>query len=118
MSNPNPDTSGLIPFQPGQSGNPAGAKKGTLHLSTHIQNLLNDEEFEANILDSKKGLIEYKGAPVKAIIQVAIKHALNGDQRWAEWLAKHGYGDKLDITTNGKELPTPIYSGNSVKDKD
>ena len=25
------------------------------------------------------------------------------------------YGDKLDMTTNGKDLPTPIYNGKSVK---
>ncbi len=25
------------------------------------------------------------------------------------------YGEKLDMTTNGKDLPTPIYSGNSLK---
>jgi len=24
------------------------------------------------------------------------------------------YGDKLDMTTNGKDLPTPIYGGKSV----
>lgn len=28
------------------------------------------------------------------------------------------YGDKLDMTTNGKDLPTPIYGGLSIKDKD
>lgn len=100
MPFPNKDTQ----FKPGQSGNPQGVPKGTKHLSTHIQDLLNDEEFETNILDSKVGIRAYKGAPVKAIIEVAIKHALNGDQRWAEWLAKHGYGDKLDITTGGDKL--------------
>lgn len=25
------------------------------------------------------------------------------------------YGDKVDMTTNGKDLPTPIYGGNSTK---
>ena len=33
----------LIPFQPGQSGNPAGPKKGTRHLSTILRTLLNEE---------------------------------------------------------------------------
>lgn len=28
------------------------------------------------------------------------------------------YGDKLDMTTNGKDLPQPIYGGLSVKDQD
>ncbi len=26
------------------------------------------------------------------------------------------YGDKIDMTTNGKELPTPIYGGNATKE--
>jgi hypothetical protein len=28
------------------------------------------------------------------------------------------YGDKLDVTSDGKALPQPIYGGLSVKDKD
>lgn len=87
-------------FQPGQSGNLAGKPKGTIHLSTHIQNLLNDESFEANILDSKVGVIEYKGTPIKAIIMVALRKAAAGDTKWAEWLAKYGYGQKLEIDQN------------------
>lgn len=47
MSNPNPPLENLKPFKPGQSGNPKGQAKGTIHLSTHIQNMLNDEDFDA-----------------------------------------------------------------------
>lgn len=82
------------------------AKKGSKHLSTHIQNMLNDDKFEAILLDSKKGTIEYKGAPIKAIIQVAIHKAIHDKdkgERWAEWLAKHGYGTKLNL-----EVEDPI----------
>lgn len=32
MANPNPDTSGLKPFQPGQSGNPGGKSAETIRL--------------------------------------------------------------------------------------
>lgn len=86
-------------WKPGQSGNPKGLPKGTLHLSTHIQNLLNDPEFEFIILGGKdKGkTISYKGAPVKAIIGVAIHKAMKGDVKWGEWLAKHGYGIKMQV---------------------
>lgn len=98
MANPNP----LPPpeehrWKPGQSGNPKGKPKGAKHLSTWIQELLNDEEFEARLLDAKVGYKDYKGAPIKAIIGVAITKAVNGDTRWAEWLAKHGYGTNLNI---------------------
>lgn len=92
---PNKDTQ----FQPGQSGNPDGLPKGTKQLSTWIQKLLNDEKFEFIILGGKeKGKqISYKGAPVKAIVGVAIHKAMKGDVKWAEWLAKHGYGSKIVV---------------------
>lgn len=115
MSNPNPNQDNLQKWQPGQSGNPNGAPKGTKHISTWIQDLANDEEFEANILDAKKGYVEYKGAPLKAIISVAITKAVNGDEKAREWLAKYGWKAQLDITTNDKDLPSPIYNGESVK---
>lgn len=89
-------------FKPGQSGNLEGKPKGIKHISTHIQEMLNDEEFEAILLDSKKGVIDYKGAPIKAIIAVAISKALHDKdkgQQWAEWLAKHGYGTKITVST-------------------
>lgn len=84
-------------YKPGESGNPSGKPVGTLSLATHIQKLLNDEKFEFIILGGKgKGkTISYKGAPIKAIIGVAIHKAMKGDQKWAEWLAKHGYGSKI-----------------------
>lgn len=91
-------------WKPGQTGNPAGKPKGTKHISTWIQDLANDEEFEANILDAKKGYIEYKGAPLKAIISVAITKAVNGDEKAREWLAKYGWKAQLDITTNDESL--------------
>lgn len=94
----------LKPFKPGQSGNPKGAKKGSIHLSTHIQNLMADDAFEANILDAKTGIKEYKGMPVIAIIQVAITKAVNGDEKAREWLAKYGWKTQLDITTNDESL--------------
>lgn len=89
----------LIPAKKGEVRNPKGKPKGTKHLSTWIQNMLNDEEFETIILDGKKGVIDYKGAPIKAIISVAIIKALNdkNGQQWAEWLAKHGYGNNVNV---------------------
>lgn len=100
----------LIPAKKGEVRNPNGKPKGTKHLSTWIQDLLNDESFEAELLDNK---LQYKGAPVKAIITVGIMKALEGDNRWAEWLAKHGYGEKLDITSKGERLEaSPIIISN------
>lgn len=83
-----------------------GAPKGTLHLSTHIQNALNDPDFELKLKD---GSI-LKEMPIKAIIKTAIAKSVSGDTRAMEWLGKHGYGVKteVDITTKGGSInPNP-----------
>lgn len=90
-------------------------KKGSKHLSTWIQDLLNDDEFEANILDAKKGMVEYKGAPVKAIVQVAVAKAINGDDKAREWLAKYGFGTKLELANNPDNPITPSADMDMVK---
>jgi hypothetical protein len=82
------------------------AKKGSKHINTYIQELMEDESFEANILDAKKGVREYKGAPIKAIVGVAIVKAVNGDAKAMDWLAKYGWAQKVetDVTTNGESI--------------
>lgn len=88
----------LIPAKKGEVRNPKGKPKGTKHIATWIQEMLNDEEFETTLLDSKTGLVEYKGAPLKAIIKVAIHKSIHDPKTgnaWAEWLGKHGWGNKL-----------------------
>lgn len=45
---------------------------------------------------------QFKGAPLKAIIIVAMQQAMQGDTKWAEWLAKYGYGQKLEIEHSGE----------------
>lgn len=74
-----------------------GKPKGTIHLSTHIQNALNDPDFKAHFIDSKGKKIEFKGLPIKAIIQTAVIKARAGDKQWADWLAQNGYGSKQTI---------------------
>lgn len=96
-------------FRPGKSGNPAGMKPGTKHIKTWIHQLLHDEEFTATI---RKGLTitEYKGAPIKAIIEAQIIRALDGDDKAFNLLAKYGYGSSLDLTTGGEALNNPYAS--------
>jgi len=75
-------------------------KAGSKHISTHIKEMLEDEDFE---LKMKDGSI-YKGRPMKAVIKTAIAKAMSGDMRAFDMLGKYGYGSKLDITSDGEKL--------------
>lgn len=85
-------------FKPGQSGNPAGKPKGTISLATRIQRMLNDEEFETYLSDPRDGFKHFKGAPAEAIIRTAMIKAIGGDTKSADWLAKYGYGTKIELS--------------------
>lgn len=100
----NPDAQ----FKPGESGNPAGKPKGAKHLSTWVQEMMNDENFELFLEDRREGFKRFEGAPVKAIVTTAIRRAAGGDQRWATWLKDSGWGSKVDVTSNGETLGVSI----------
>lgn len=87
----------LIPPKKGEVRNPKGKPKGTIHLSTHIQQMLNDEDFTASMVDSQGKQFSFKGHPVKAIIKTAIIKATQGDKQWADWIAQNGYGTKTIV---------------------
>jgi uncharacterized protein DUF5681 len=114
-NNPNA-VANLIPFKPGQSGNPKGLKPGTKHLTTWMQEMLEDENFEANILDPKIGLQAYKGAPIKAVIQVTLVKALAGDAKMMDLLYKYGWAAKseVDLTSNGESIQ--VYTPSKLPD--
>lgn len=96
----------LKPWPPGQSGNPQGKPKGTKHLSTYIQEMMDDPGFIIGAKD-KKNII---GKPIKAILGTLINKALSGDVRAFELLAKYGYGSKVDVTSDNAALPVPILT--------
>lgn len=106
----------LKPWKPGRSGNIAGKPKGTKHLSTWIRDMLNDESFVTLIRDHKLGYKEYKGAPMKAILEVLVMKSMQGDLKAFELLCRFGYGNKLDITSLDEKVGMPILAGLS-KDK-
>lgn len=105
----------LKPFKPGVDPRRGSKPKGAIHLSTHIQNMLNDEEFERLIPDQIEGYRKEKGAPIKAIIKTAMIRAEAGDQKWADWLAKYGYGQKL-VHSNDPESPITNPAEKSLVD--
>jgi len=102
----NPDTM----FKPGESGNPQGKPKGSKHISKWIQEMVEDEDFTTWISDVREGFIEYKGAPMTAIVKSAVIKAIAGDKDARDWLARYGYKKEMDITTNGNDI-IPILGG-------
>lgn len=81
-------------FQP---GNPGGGKpKGTKHLSTIIQELVDDIDWGLTSLKNKDELAKKYGKNgVKAMALVAFSKAMSGDTRAMDWLAKYGWGNKV-----------------------
>lgn len=100
MPFPNPDTQ----FQPGQSGNPAGKPKGVRMLSSVIQEMMDDDTFEFEVQGGGK----LQNKPSKQIVAVMVKLSNKGNIKAADWLAKYGYGTKVDVTTNGQSIQTPV----------
>ena len=110
MANLSPSTSHLkaTQWQSGQSGNPSGNYKGTRHLSSRIQDMLDDDNF---LYTFKDGTV-FKGRPIEAILRALILKAMDGDMRAFELLAKYGYGTRVDIQTAQQGVPIlPIMGG-------
>lgn len=85
------------------------SKKGTRHLSTIIQELAEDIDWDKTTLKNKEELKEKYGKNgFKAVAYVALTKAMTGDVQAMKWLAENGYGKHLDITSGGETLPTVI----------
>lgn len=92
MPFPNDETQ----FKPGQSGNPAGKPKGVKHLSTIIQELVDDIDWSLTSLKNKDELAKKYGKNgMKAMALVAFSKAMSGDTKAMDWLAKYGWGNKI-----------------------
>jgi hypothetical protein len=100
-----PHGGALKPFKKGQSGNPKGLPKGTPHLSTIIKELADNMDWSKTTLKNKDELAKTYGKNgFKAMVYVALTKAMAGDTKAMEWLAKYGYGQKIDITSNENDL--------------
>lgn len=100
----------LKPFKEGEDPrrNTQGRQKGSKNLATIVR------ELEAEDFDWSKVPIKQKeaakaiGSPWRAIVYTAIGMAMSGNVKAMEWLRKSGYGDKLDVTSDGKKIQTPL----------
>lgn len=100
----------LKPWQPGQSGNPAGMKKGTRSWSTIVQSLLEDEDLADKVISKKPAwwdALPQKNFGNAIVVAMQVK-AASGDSKAATWLRKTGFGDKLDITSNDDNIQ-PVF---------
>lgn len=97
----------LRPIKPGEVRNPTGRPKGSVSLSTRIREMMNDENF---VFKNNKGEVILEGKPMDVIVSQAMLRASKGDMRAFDMLGKYGFGSKVDVTSDGKALPTPILS--------
>lgn len=104
-------------WKPGERPVGAGKPKGSKHINTWIQELLEDEEFETQIQEGYR-IVEYKGAPIKAIIKAQMIKAVNGDTKAFDSLAKYGWSQKTETDLNIKQMPQSLLGGQSVSSND
>lgn len=101
------------PFAKGQSGNPAGLKPGTVHLSTRVRRLLSgDEKLPDAIAEVIRRAVGDDRSAIDAMVIVGLLQALQGDERWAKLLWEYGFGkvpDKQELTG-----PDEAWSGPDV----
>lgn len=96
-------------FKPGESGNPAGRPEGRKNLATIIRDLMEDPDFDwKNVPIKDKDKAMKIGSPWKAIVHTAMAQAYSGNKDAREWLRKAGYGDKIDVTSEGKKIQAPL----------
>lgn len=100
-------------FKPGQSGNPSGRPKGIPNAATRYQRLLNLIEKVKNPVTG-----ELEEFTVAEIMDMKImQKARNGDLGAYKEIMDRLEGrakQAVDMTTNGKDMPAPIYGGMSV----
>ncbi len=110
MANPNPDTSGLKPFKPGQSGNPGGINSETHRLikdsaekAARLQNLLLEGVLAKIELLEPEAREEVLRADVNKIIGDALDRHLGRAVQ------------KVDATSSDGSM-SPVANGDAVLD--
>lgn len=93
----------LKPWQPGQSGNPAGRKVGSKNVSTIVRELL-EQDADTDILINTKVADLANGKPTsyaQAIVLAMLRKALEGNVQAVCWLTEQqvlSYTNEADET--------------------
>lgn len=96
-------------LDPSEAGKLGGRPKGSKNWSTVVQELLNDEELFNKLTENLKNKplwLEPTGTKtlMQAVTIAQVLKAMGGSHFSAEWLRKTGFGDKIDITSNGETI--------------
>jgi hypothetical protein len=106
--------SDLIPFKPGQCGNPKGRPKGTRNFSTFINKIMNQK---IDVIDKKTGK-PIKMTMAEAVVMAQFKQAANGSTRAFNSLIDRAEGkvaDKIQHSgVDGAPLAAPVINVTGV----
>jgi len=96
-------------LDPSEAGKLGGRPKGSKNWSSVVQELLNDEELFNKLTENLKNKplwLEPTGTKtlMQAVTIAQVLKAMGGSHFSAEWLRKTGFGDKIDITSNGETI--------------
>lgn len=118
MGNP-PKEHQFTPENAAENGSKGGkAKAGSKHLSTIIRELAEDIDWDKTTLKNKNEMkAKYGKNGFKAMAYVALTKAMTGDTKAMDWLAKYGYGHKLDITSDDEPINKVIVEFRNSADK-
>lgn len=82
-----------------------GPPKGTRHLSTIIREIMENIDWSKTTLKNKEQLqAQYGKRGWDAMVYVAYTKAMTGDPQAMKFLAEHGFGKNIDITSGGEKL--------------
>lgn len=102
----------LTPWEPGESGNPNGRPKGRRNLATIIRDVLEDENFDWSVIPRHGKNLQERfgglGSPWNVFVYLAMLQTMIGDKDARLWLTLAGYGNKIDVTSGGKEIQQPL----------
>lgn len=121
MSNPNPPKEyQFTSDNAAEMGAKGGTnKKGSKHLSTLIREIGENIDWDKTTLKDKEKMKEnYGNRAWDAVVYVAFTKGMAGDIKAMDWLAKNGYGQKIDITSGDEPLKISLVEFVDGNNKD